>query len=147
MQKEWTARVRAQWAAHRAAASVSGSGSDGGAWLDGDAAAGMACDAAMAPVVTGDVNAAVIEDLVRLCVDLDRLRHHTGGAGRADQDDTHSTSDTGADGTGQRAPSPDTTRAWEALEQAVIGKAVELLSGPGGLAAATSPRRRVKCIM
>ncbi|MGH3234917.1 MAG: HNH endonuclease, partial [Streptosporangiaceae bacterium] len=26
------------------------------------------------------------------------------------------------------------TRAWEALEQAVIGKAVDLLSGPGGLA-------------
>ena len=39
---------------------------------------------------------------------------------------------TGADGQG--APAPDTTRAWEALEQAVIGKAVDLLSGPGGLA-------------
>ncbi len=132
LQKEWTGRVRAQWAAHRAAASVSGS--DGGAWLDGDAAAAMACDAAMAPVVTGDVNVAVIEDLVRLCVDLDRLRHHTGGTGGAGQDDTHSTSDTGAVGTGQRAPSPHTTRAWEALEQADIGNAVELLSGPGGLA-------------
>ncbi len=34
--EEWTARVRAQWAAHRAKASVGGS--DGGAWLDGDAA-------------------------------------------------------------------------------------------------------------
>ena len=29
---------------------------------------------------------------------------------------------------------PDTARAWEALEQAIIGKAVDLLSGPGGLA-------------
>ena len=29
---------------------------------------------------------------------------------------------------------PDTTAAWAALEQAVIGKAVDLLSGPGGLA-------------
>ena len=46
LQDEWTARVRAQWGAHRAAASVSGS--DGGAWLDGDAARAMACDAAMA---------------------------------------------------------------------------------------------------
>ena len=47
LQEEWTARVRAAWAAHRAAASVGGS--DGGAWLDGDAAAAMACDAAMIP--------------------------------------------------------------------------------------------------
>ena len=53
--EEWTAGVRAAWAAHRAAGSAGG-GSDGGAWLDGDAAAAMACDAAMAPVVTGDVN-------------------------------------------------------------------------------------------
>ena len=35
---------------------------------------------------------------------------------------------------GQDAPAPDTARAWEALERAVIGKAVDLLSGPGGLA-------------
>ena len=143
LQETWTARVRAAWAAHRAAASVSGS--DGGAWLDGDAARAMACDAAMAPVVTCDVNPGALDDLVRLCVRLDRLRHDPGtgndgtaGNGTAGngtgQDDTHSTSDTGAAGTGRRAPRPDTTRAWEALEQAVIGKAVELLSGPGGLA-------------
>ena len=60
-----------------------GGGSDGGAWLDGDAAGAIACDAAMAPVVTGDVNPAALDDLVRLCVDLDRLRHHP----RAGQDD------------------------------------------------------------
>ena len=35
---------------------------------------------------------------------------------------------------GQGAPRPDTARAWEALEQAIIGKAVDLVSGPGGLA-------------
>ena len=63
-----------QWAGHRAAASAGGS--DGGAWLDGDAAAAMACDAAMAPVVTGEVNPAALEDLIRLCVQLDRLRRH-----------------------------------------------------------------------
>ena len=70
------ARVRARWAGHRAAASAGGG--DGGAWLDGDAARRVACDAAMAPVVTGDVNPAALEDLVRLCVELDRLRHHRG---------------------------------------------------------------------
>ena len=79
----------------------------------------MACDAAMAPIVTGDVNPAALEDLVRLCVELDRLRHHRG---------------TGSGDGGQGAPAPDTTRAWEAVEQAIIGKAVDLLSGPGGLA-------------
>ena len=59
LQEEWTAQVRAAWAAHRAAASETGG--DGGAWLDGDAAEAIACDAAMAPVVTGDVNAAALE--------------------------------------------------------------------------------------
>src|SRR6202008_1221573 len=71
LQEEWTAQVRAQWAAHRAPASATGS--DGGAWLGGDAAGGIACDAAMAPIVTGDVNVAALEDLIRLCVELD---HH-----------------------------------------------------------------------
>ena len=111
LQEEWTERVRARWAARRAHAAETGA-SDG-AWLDGDAAAAIACDAAMAPIVTGDVNVDALEDLVRLCVELDRLRQ--GG----DSPDT---------------PAPDTTAAWAALEQAVIGKAVDLLSGPGGLA-------------
>ena len=118
--EEWTTRVRAQWAGHRAAASAGGS--DGGAWLDGDAAEAIACDAAMTPIVTGEVNPAALDDLVRLCVELDRLRHHRTGTG-----------DTGGDGDGD-APAPDTARAWEAVEQAIIGKAVDLLSGPGGLA-------------
>ena len=78
---------------------------DDGAWLDGDAAEAIACDAAMAPIVTGDVNVDALEDLVRLCVELD-------GAARDGARDA----------------------AWAALEQAVIGKAVDLLSGPGGLA-------------
>ena len=113
LQQEWTDSLRAQWAAHRAEASAGGS--DGGVWLDGDAAEAMACDAAMAPFVTGEVNPAALDDLVGLCVELDRLRHR-------------------AEDGGQGASAPDTTRAWEALEQAVIGKAVDLLSGPGGLA-------------
>ena len=111
LQQEWTVQVRARWAARRAAASEAGA--NDGAWLDGDAAAAIACDAAMAPVVTGDVNVDALEDLVRLCVELDRLRQ--GG----DSPDTSA---------------PNTTAAGAALEQAVIGKAVDLLSGPGGLA-------------
>jgi hypothetical protein len=103
LQEEWTAQLRAAWAAHRAAASETGA--NDGVWLDGDAAEGIACDAAMAPIVTGDVNVDALEDLVRLCVELDAQRRD--GARDA---------------------------AWAALEQAVIGKAVDLLSGPGGLA-------------
>ena len=112
LQEEWIASARAAWAAARAGASVGGS--DGAAWLDSDAAHAVACDASVTPVVTGDVNPAALDDLVRLCVELDRLRHHPAPA--------------------QATPEPDTTRAWEALEQAVIGKAIDLLSGPGGLA-------------
>ena len=57
----------------------------GGAWLDGDAAEAVACDAAMVPFVTGDVDPGALEDLVRLCVQLDRLRHDPrGGAAGPD---------------------------------------------------------------
>jgi hypothetical protein len=132
LQEEWTARVRAAWAAHRAEASAGGS--DGGAWLDGDAAQAVACDAAMAPIVTGDVNPAALDDLLRLCVQLDRLRHHGATASGTGSTDGDGTGDTSTDGGGQDAPAPDTTLAWEALEQAIIGKAVDLLSGPAGLA-------------
>jgi Domain of unknown function (DUF222) len=126
--EEWTARVRAQWAGHRAAASAGGG--DGGAWLDGDAAQAVACDAAMAPFVTGEVNPAALDDLVRLCVQLDRLRHHDTGSS-AGQDGTGSDR---SEGDGQGTTAPDTTQGWEAIERAIIGKAVDLLSGPGGLA-------------
>ena len=108
-----------QEAMRRLAASESGS--DGGAWLDGDAAEAIACDAAMAPIVTGDVNVAALEDLVRLCAELGRLRH--------DGDDADADTDAGAG-----APSLGTGPARAALEQAIIGRAVDLLSGPGGLA-------------
>jgi hypothetical protein len=65
----------------------------------------------MAPVVTGEVDVDALEDLVRLCVELDRRRRDGDRGGRA-------------------GPSP----AWAAIERAVIGKAVDLVSGPGGLA-------------
>jgi len=135
--QEWTAQVRARWAAHRAAASVSGG--DGGAWLDGDAARAVTCDGSVTPVVLGDVNPAALEELVRLCVQLDRLRrHHDSTRGDSTGDDSAGgTRDDGAgvDGTIPAGPAgPDTSQAWAALEQAIISKAVGLLSGPGGLA-------------
>jgi 5-methylcytosine-specific restriction endonuclease McrA len=109
---EWIDGIRAKWAARRAAASESGS--DGGAWLDGKAALAAACDASMTPVVTGDLDVSVLDDLVRLCAHLDRLRRDgtAPGAARA-----------------QHAP-----HVQDILEQEILGKAVALLSGPGGLA-------------
>ena len=117
LQEQWTTQVRAAWAAHRA----EGDGGDG-AWLDGDAAEAIACDAAMAPIVTGEVDVDALEDLVRLCVELDWRRRVAEGDADA--------------GTGSEPGTlgPDTGPAWEALERAIIGKAVDLLSGPGGLA-------------
>jgi hypothetical protein len=105
--QEWISSMRARWAAHRAAASETGS--DGGAWLDGDAARAAACDASLTPVVTGDIDPGVLEELVRLCTHLDRLRRD----GTADE---------------QRLS------LREVLEQQVIAAAIALVSGPGGLA-------------
>jgi len=107
---EWIDGVRARWAARRAAASETGS--DGGAWLDGRAAEAAACDASITPIVTGEVDLGALDDLVRLCAHLDRLR----GDGTPGEQD---------------GPGPSLR---EVLEQQVIGAAVALLAGPGGLA-------------
>jgi 5-methylcytosine-specific restriction endonuclease McrA len=110
---EWIDEVRAKWAARRAAASETGS--DGGAWLDGKAAEAAACDASLTPIVTGDLDVGVLDDLVRLGAHLDRLRRD--GPAPADA-----------------ACDQDTRRVQDILEQEIIGKAIALLSGPGGLA-------------
>jgi hypothetical protein len=149
LQQEWTERVRAQWAAARATASVGGS--DGAAWLDGDAAKGFACDASVTPVVLGTVNPGVLEDLVRFCVAL--AGHGPGRCTPAPRHPSHSDPDPAASdhttsdhstsdhsgpalgGPGEPLPAPQPPGlSRESLEQGVIGKAVELLSGPGGLA-------------
>ena len=78
--REWAGGMRAAWAVHRAEAAEGGGNI--GAWLNGDAAKAVACDAAMAPVVTGEVNPAALEELVRLCVQLHRLRYGTPGRRR-----------------------------------------------------------------
>jgi len=120
--KEWTSRVRTRWAAARAAAAETGG--DGGAWLEGDAAEAFACDATLMPVVTGEVHLTALDDLVRLCVEL-------AGHGPGRCQPCHPENEDGRGGTELSSP---TDRGREALEQAIIGKAVELLSGPGGLA-------------
>jgi hypothetical protein len=149
LQAEWTAAAAARWAARRAAASVTGS--DGGAWLAGPPAQAVACDAILVPVVTGDIDVGALEDLVRLCVQLDRLDHHDhhGQApcsgnepGPAPQDGHPGTAPGPAAAGGSEASlllgglSREALREElrESLRQAIIGKAVDLVSGPGGLA-------------
>ena len=78
--EQWSAGVRAQWAAARAAASVTGS--DGAAWLDGEAAVAFTCDASATPVVTGDVNLAALGDLIRLCTELGQAPPGCRGTGQ-----------------------------------------------------------------
>jgi hypothetical protein len=143
---EWTQDLRARWAGHRAAAAEAGGHQ--GLWLDGDAAGAIACDAAVTPVVTGDVNPGAFDDLIRLCVQLDKLRHgftpgpatgHDGADGQGCEDGTDgcgpASAGDSADDSGPEIPAAfGGGRSREALEQAVIGKAVALLSGPGGLA-------------
>ncbi len=115
--QEWISGIRARWAAARAAATESGS--DDGAWLDGDSARAATCDASLTPVVTGEVDLGVLDELVRLCAHLGRL----DGAS-----DTHAGPGTPG------GPGPQSPSLRDVLEQQVIGAAVALVSGPGGLA-------------
>jgi hypothetical protein len=133
---EWIDGVRAKWAARRAAASESGS--DGSAWLDGKAAEAAACDASLTPIVTGDLDVGVLDDLVRLGAHLDRLRRDgTAPAAHppAAQDlGLRPEASPGTPACSDAARAPDTLAVRDILEQEIIGKAIALLSGPGGLA-------------
>jgi Domain of unknown function (DUF222) len=71
-QTKWIEGYRAGWAARRAAAAVSTG--DGGAWLEGDAAQAVACDAMIIPVVTADIDLAAIEALITACAEYHRIR-------------------------------------------------------------------------
>jgi uncharacterized protein DUF222/HNH endonuclease len=142
LQRKWTENVRGQWAAARAAAASGGS--DGGVWLEDEAADGFACDAQVTPVVFGTVNPGVLDDLVRFCVQLaghgpGRCTPVPGPAPCHDEPapaaPEHSDPDPASPGEPMPGPQllpPGLSR--ESLEQGVIGKAIELLSGPGGLA-------------
>ena len=112
LQDTWITGYRAQWAAHRAAASVSTG--DGGAWLEGDAARAIACDAMVVPVVTGDIDPGAVEDLIALCVQY----HGTRAQAAAET------------ATGAAA----TPEVLAMLEHQILGMIIQVVSGPGGVA-------------
>jgi len=126
-QGEWVTAAAARWAAHRAAASVTGG--DGAAWLGGPAARGLACDAILVPVVTADIDPGALEDLVRLCVELHRMDHRDPAP-----DEPPIPADDPAPSDLVAKADPDGDALRDAIRQAIIGKAADLLSGPGGLA-------------
>ena len=154
LQDKWIAEYRAQWAAHRAAASVSTG--DGGAWLEGDAARESAVDAMIIPVVTGDIDPGAVEDLIALCVQFHQLRTQAPPAGpAADPEDapaptrerigTQDAPDANAPVpalpaglTGSAARQAEVTAAaadaLAELEHQILGKILQVVSGPGGAA-------------
>jgi hypothetical protein len=143
LQDKWIGEYRARWAAYRAAASVSTG--DGGAWLDGDAARAIACDAMIVPLVTGDLDAGAVEELIALCVRYHRIRTGTPDPayvpGRAEtQDNTGATGNTvvpaGLIGRAARQAqyAATVTDALAELEHQILGKILQVVSGPGGVA-------------
>ncbi len=139
LQQEWIGEMAVRWAVRRAAASQTGS--DGAAWLEGKAAHAVSCDATVIPVVTGQIDPGALDELVSLCLQYACHGPHCGVGQDASplhdsQDrDPRSEGSPGGDGaTCAPGPRPPTAEALEMLRHAIIGKAVDLVSGPGGLA-------------
>ena len=160
IQDQWIGVYRARWAAHRAAASVCAG--DGGAWLEGDAARAVACDAMIIPVVTADIDPAAVEDLILLCVRFHELRTQTPPADPADPVSGTGTPGPAETGAQDRTAAPDasvpvpaglagsTSRRAETaaqvtaaaaaalaeLEHQILATILQVVSGPGGAASA-----------
>ena len=128
LQDTWIADYRARWAAHRAAASAGPS--DGGAWLTGDAARAVACDAMIVPVVAGDIDPGALEDLIALCVQYGHARR----GGCADPAGQPGAADSAADAGTAGADGGGSAETLGELEQQILARVIQIISGPGGLA-------------
>jgi hypothetical protein len=135
LETEWITEMRIRWAARRAEA-ANGAGGDGGAWLDGAAARALSCDATITPVVTGEVDLGALDHLVRLCLQLAGHGAHCAPHPGPDPADPDSARDPGPASPGDPPAglAQPTGISQEAIQQAIIGKVADLLSGPGGLA-------------
>jgi len=130
--------AEAAWAAARASQP---------GWLTGPAAQAAACDATLIPVVTGHVDWSVLDHLT----DAFLLSHLPGPHPDGQQPGAGQPAGTGmAAGTGMSAdasqpagagmpagtvPRPLSPAARDRLRRALLGLAIDALSGPGGLAA------------
>jgi hypothetical protein len=146
LQETWIAGYRARWAAQRAAASVRTG--DGGAWLEGEKARAIACDAMIIPVVIGDIDPGAVEELIALCVRFHCLRTGTpvpadlpGSTTAPVPAGSTATPDGSAVPAGligrtarQAAQAAVVADALAELEQQILGKILQVVSGPGGAA-------------
>jgi hypothetical protein len=134
LQQEWIGEMAVRWAAHRAAASETGS--DGAAWLDGKSARAAACDATLIPVVTGQIDPSALDDLVSLCLQF--TGHGPHCEARPDALRPEQPEDPAGDlgqpedpprggGPLRLGPRPPTPQALEMLRHAIIGKTTILL--------------------
>ena len=135
LQEAWIAGYRARWAAQRAAASVSTG--DGGAWLEGDAARRLACDAMLVPVVTCDLDPGAVEQLIGLCVRYAHLRSQapdrTGVP--ASPDGPEAPAGSGHSPAAQDAGQGDRAgQVLAMLEHQILATVLQIVSGPGGVA-------------
>jgi Domain of unknown function (DUF222) len=137
LQDTWITEYRARWAGHRAAASARPG--DGGAWLEGDAARAVACDAMIIPVVTGDIDPGAIEELISLCVEYHRTRTQVPvlvpapGPALVSAPALASASD-GTDSAPAGGGATAHAEALAMLEHQILGKVIQVVSGPGGVA-------------
>jgi hypothetical protein len=129
LQSKWIAQYRARWAAHRGATSVTTG--DGGAWLEGDAAQKVACDAMIIPVVTGDIDPAAVEELIVLCVRYHRIRT---GCGMEVQDGAAVPAGLIGRAARQAEQAAAVAEALAELEHQILAKVLQVVSGPGGVA-------------
>src|SRR5271154_2581731 len=118
MESAWAERIAAEWTGHRAANAVIGG--DGGAWISGPAAAGIACDAALFPVVTGHPDLGHLRALIDLCVTF----WHT----------EHACTEAEAEAGRPAADRAANARLMEELLRKILGKVADILSGEPGLA-------------
>src|ERR1700678_890810 len=144
MEQAWIDRVTAQWAGHRAVKAMTGG--DGGAWISGPAAAGIACDAALFPIVTGNADTSHLRTLIDTCVEYWHAEHaDTAAQGAAEAAAAAAASPAAGAGAAAEAaadaaasgPVPDraaNARLMDDLIRQIIGKAADLMSGEPGLA-------------
>ncbi len=129
LQDKWIEQYRARWAAHRAAASV-GPG-DGGAWLEGDAARSVACDAMVVPVVVGDIDPGAIDELIGVCVQYHRIRTEAAADAR---DDAGVPGGPGQDSPREAEQAAGAAEVLAMLEHQILATVIQIVSGPGGVA-------------
>jgi Domain of unknown function (DUF222) len=141
--RAWTQKYAALWAAKRIAA-AEGAG-DGGAWISGPAAASVACDAVLFPVVWADPDLDAAEDLIRIAVELDGYLHGHGttdaggDAGSPGGDgDRPGGGETAGNGTARlddAVRDPERAAPVIDLMERFIGAAAAMMAGEPGLAA------------